>query len=88
MRCQRSISEAIYLKRNPHGDPFHFSATLERRFNFCSDLGSGFIGRRDEEKQGSVRLGNTDPQLVKRFVEFLKIFYEYPEGKFHLACNI
>ncbi|MDP2598738.1 MAG: hypothetical protein Q8P49_02825 [Candidatus Liptonbacteria bacterium] len=73
---KRSISEAIYSKRNPNGDPF-----LVRRAKTLSEaklLGFGlglYWGEGNKRNANSIRLGNTSPGLIKKFIEFLiKIF--------------
>jgi len=63
------------------------AATLGKTIHFCSTW-LGLLGRGTKKNKGSVRLGNTDPQLVKRFVEFLKHFYDIQEGKFRFGLQI
>jgi hypothetical protein len=54
---RRSISESVYIKNNPNGDPFSF--------------------RKPETKANkySIRLGNTDPDLLQYFILFLVTFF-------------
>ena len=70
---KRSISEAVYLKYNPNGDPFK---VIEKPRNIDEailyGLGLGlFWGEGNKKNKNAVRLGNTDPRLIKRFLDFL-----------------
>lgn len=68
----RSISEAIYIKNNPNGDPFSFKKpeTLEEARLYGLGIGL-YWGEGTKADKGSVRLGNTDPELIKNFINFL-----------------
>mgnify|MGYP001604613233 CR=1 FL=1 len=72
----RSISEAIYLKNNPDGDPFKFIELKEFNDAILFGLGMGlYWGEGTKANKDSVRLGNTDPALIRRFMDFLiKLF--------------
>lgn len=72
----RSISEAVYIKNNPNGDPFKFTPPKSQYLNKLFGLGLGlYWGEGTKANKASVRLGNSDPQLVKVFIVFLeKIF--------------
>lgn len=73
----RSISEAIYQKNNPTGDPFSFQMpdTMEQAQLFGMGLGL-YWGEGTKANKHSVRLGNTDPKLLKMFIRFLvEIFH-------------
>ena len=83
---KRNHSEATYVKRNPNGDPFKIKKKLNLKEAELKALGLGlYWGEGDKsENNTSVRLSNTDPQLIKKFREFLikicgvkeeKIFY-------------
>lgn len=72
----RSISAAIYLLNNPGGDPFTLirPKTLEQARLLGIGIGL-YWGEGNKANKTSVRLGNTDPKLIKTFMEFLiKIF--------------
>jgi len=73
---KRSISEAMYLKLNPNGDPFSYNAPRSKTEWLLFGLGIGlFWGEGNKRNKFSVRLGNTDPRLIKTFLMFLdKIF--------------
>ncbi len=68
----RSRSEATYLKNNPTGDPFNF--TLPKTLKDAQLLGIGlglYWGEGTKADKVSVRLGNTDPALIRKFIECL-----------------
>ena len=68
---RRSISEAIYRMHNPDGDPFEIKKNLTRKDIFLKDLGIGlYWGEGHKRSKHSVKVGNTDPYLIKKFVEF------------------
>ena len=69
---KRTISEAIYIKHNPTGDPFKIiePSTLEESKLLGFGLGL-YWGEGTKADINSVRLGNTDPNLIKKFLDFL-----------------
>lgn len=68
----RSISDAIYLKHNPHGDPFKILKPASIEEAFLKGLGLGlYWGEGTKANKTSVRLGNSDPFLIKNFIDFL-----------------
>jgi hypothetical protein len=69
----RSISDAVYLKNNPNGDPFQFRKpqTLADAKLFGFGLGL-YWGEGTKANKHSVRLGNTDPDLIAVFIKFLE----------------
>ncbi len=72
---RRTISEAIYEKRNPLGNPF--SLMEPKSFDEIMLMGMGlglYWGEGNKLNKNSVRLGNTDPALVKAFIAFLNLF--------------
>jgi len=73
----RTISEAIYTKRNPDGDPFKVKAPANKEESFLKGLGLGlYWGEGTKANKVSVRLGNTDPVLIDHFIKFLVKCYE------------
>jgi hypothetical protein len=79
---KRTISEAIYQKNNPKGDPFLFNypKTLHQMFLFGLGLGL-FWGEGSKKNLHAVRLSNSDPRLVKKFIDFLINIYDIDKGK-------
>jgi hypothetical protein len=69
---KRSLSEAIYAKCNPGGDPFRLMPIRTTEDAKLLGLGLGlFWGEGNKKNKTAVRLGNTDPALIKLFVRFL-----------------
>lgn len=70
---RRSWSEATYIKRNPNGDPFKIKNKLNKSEVLLKGLGLGlYWGEGDKSIDNTqVRISNTDPQLIKKFKEFL-----------------
>lgn len=70
--AKRSISEAIYLKNNPNGDPFKIKKSLTPQEYKLLGMGLGlYWGEGSKKGVYNVRLSNTDPKLIKKFLEFL-----------------
>lgn len=68
----RSQSEAIYLKQNPHGDPFKIKKRLtidELKLKYLA-LGL-YWGEGSKANKSAVKVGNTDPNLIKQFRRYL-----------------
>lgn len=69
---RRSISDAIYQKHNPLGDPFTVKVPMNIDEGILYGLGLGlYWGEGTKRNKYSVRLGNTDPDLIKCFLKFL-----------------
>ncbi|MFA5877977.1 MAG: hypothetical protein WC845_01275 [Candidatus Staskawiczbacteria bacterium] len=69
---KRTISEAIYLKNNPNGDPFRIKKDLTTDEQNLLGLGLGlYWGEGNKKSKTAVRLGNSDPKLIRTFREFL-----------------
>lgn len=86
---KRSISDAIYIKNNPKGDPFSFQAPRSNSDWFLSGLGLGlYWGEGTKKNLRTVRLGNTDPCLVRAFLIFLRRIYGIDGSKLHFALQI
>jgi hypothetical protein len=72
----RTISEAVYIQKNPNGDPFklNYPKNLNEGKLFGFGLGL-YWGEGTKANKYAVRLGNSDYRLIKKFIEFLeKIF--------------
>lgn len=86
---KRSISEAIYTKNNPKGDPFTPVTTKIDTNSFLFGLGLGlYWGEGTKKNLSSVRLGNTDPHLVRAFILFLRKSYDIDESRLRFALQI
>jgi hypothetical protein len=86
---KRSISEAIYAKHNPHGDPFAIRAARTNQDYFLFGLGLGlYWGEGTKRNLNTIRLGNTDPYLIKAFLTFLRKIYDIDDSKLRFALQI
>ncbi len=69
---KRSISEAIYLKHNPNGDPFRIKKDLTPKERQLLGLGLGiYWGEGNKVKKGAISVSNSDYKLIQKFIEFL-----------------
>jgi hypothetical protein len=86
---KRSIADALYERKNPNGDPFsikHFESNFDY---FLFGLGCGlYWGEGNKKNRTCVRLGNTDPMLVKIFILYLNERYAIDEQKLHYGLQI
>ncbi len=86
---KRSISNALYLKHNPNGDPFGVKALSRPEDLFLKGLGLDlYWGEGTKRDENSVRLGNTDPDLILTFILFLKKIYGIKEDKLRFGLQI
>ena len=69
---KRTISEAIYLKNNPNGDPFDVKVPDNLYLSELKGIGIGlYWGEGSKKNKNSIKLCNTDPALINKFIEFL-----------------
>ena len=69
---RRTISDAVYLKNHPNGDPFKFIRPHNLEGAKLFGLGVGlYWGEGNKANKTSIRLGNTDPNLINTFIKFL-----------------
>lgn len=86
---KRSISEAIYHKHNPNGDPFDLKKPVNLYEAELYGMGLGlYWGEGTKANKYSVRLGNTDPLLIKKFIEFLEIICGINRRKLRFGLQI
>ncbi len=86
---KRSISDAVYIKLNPKGDPFSVVRLSKSEEWFLYGLGLGlFWGEGNKVNKNAVRLGNTDPDLIVAFLSFLKIIYQIDERKLRFGLQL
>jgi hypothetical protein len=86
---RRSISEAIYARRNPDGDPFKFRMPLTAEEWRLFGLGLGlYWGEGNKASKQMVRINNTDPRLLKAFMDFMEKFFCVKKEKLRLQIQI
>jgi len=86
---KRSISESVYLYYNPRGDPFDIVTprTIEEATLFGLGIGL-YWGEGNKSNKTAVRLGNTDPELIKKFIEFLVKICRVSKKKMRFGLQI
>lgn len=85
----RSRSEAVYLRCNPGGDPFKFVPPKNFKDAELFGLGLGlYWGEGTKASKDSIRLGNTDPYLIKKFMDFLIRFFSIEKDDLHFGLQI
>ena len=86
---KRSISEAIYVKHNPRGDPFKIREVETLADAKLFGLGLGiYWGEGNKKNKNSVRVGNTDPRLVQNFIKFLIRIFDIDTPKLRFGLQI
>ena len=69
----RTRSEAGYLQNNPGGDPFRLKSRFTRNDLVLLGVGLGiWWGEGNKRHKGAIRVGNSDPKLIKAFIDFLR----------------
>ena len=69
---RRSRSEASYRKHNPCGDPFKVKEELNREEDCLKALALGlYWGEGTKQNPISIRIANSDPALLRVFINFL-----------------
>lgn len=86
---RRTRSEAMYLKYNPNGNPFKIKKPKSLEESKLLGLGLGlYWGEGTKSSRHSVRLGNTDPELIRNFIEFLEIICGVNRSKLSFGLQI
>ncbi len=86
---KRTISDAIYELKNPNGDPFSFNKPKNLSQIFLFGLGLGlYWGEGLKRGKGAVRLTNTDPKMIKKFIEFLEKVFVIDRNRLRFSIQI
>ncbi|MBP6924174.1 MAG: hypothetical protein KBB78_01255 [Candidatus Pacebacteria bacterium] len=86
---KRTISEAQYVKRNPEGDPFIFKSPQTEGEWFLYGLALGlYWGEGNKKSKTAVRIGNTDPDLLRYFLDFLIQMYRVDVSRLRYGLQI
>lgn len=86
---RRSISEAVYQINNPNGDPFTVKSIETLKDAELFGLGIGlYWGEGNKANIHSLRLGNTDPALLRVFMKFLINLYGVKREDFRISLQI
>ncbi len=87
--ARRSISEAAYIKHHPKGDPFRFDPPKTSKDFLLFGIGIGlYWGEGTKANKHSIRLGNTDPELLKVFMKFLARFFSIRSKDFRFCLQL
>jgi len=79
----------VYYKCNPNGDPFSIKSLRTIEEGFLYGLGLGlYWGEGNKRNKNSLRLANTDPRLVKKYIEFLINIYNIDENKLKFGLQV
>lgn len=86
---KRSISEAIYQKRNKNGDPFLIKNVSSINDARLMGLGLGlYWGEGNKRNKNTIRLGNTDSGIINKFIEFLLVILGAKKDKLRFGLQI
>jgi hypothetical protein len=86
---RRSISESVYLKNNPKGDPFLLREPKNIEEAVLYGIGIGlYWGEGTKANNYSIRLGNTDPDLVLTFIIFLETFFSISKDQLRFGVQV
>jgi hypothetical protein len=86
---RRSISDAVYQRANPNGDPFGFNRPETTQDYLLMGLGLGlYWGEGDKINRHSLRLGNTDPELLKMYMAFLVLIFKVDKDDLRFGLQV
>ncbi len=86
---KRSIADALYQKWNPYGDPFEVQQPKTVEEGILYGLGVGlYWGEGTKASKTSVKLSNTDPELIGAFLAFLHKFYRIDSKRLRFGLQI
>jgi hypothetical protein len=86
---KRTISDALYELKNPNGDPFSLThpQTLEEGILFGMGLAL-YWGEGTKRGSGGMRLTNSDPKLIRKFIEFSEKFLNIDRKRLKFSIQI
>ncbi len=88
--AKRSISEALYLKHNPKGNPFKVKKPENDKDFLWLGIGLGlYWGQGSLANKSSIRISSTDPSLITIFIRFLtgSFYVDAKKLRFGLQIN-
>lgn len=86
---KRSLSEAIYLKQNPDGDPFCIKKNLTSEEKQLLGLGIGiYWGEGNKVSKSTMSISNSDPKIIEKFIEFLTKICQINTNKLRFNLQI
>ena len=86
---RRSRSEATYIQKNPDGDPYKIIAIDSTEKAELLSLGIGlFLGEGNRRDHFHMRFTNSDPNIIKLFLQFIRKICCVKEEKINAFINI
>lgn len=86
---RRTRSDATYARHNPNGDPFTIKTRFTAKERELYGMGLGlYWGEGTKANPSSVRLGNSDPGIILRFIEFLEHIYGVSRQNMHFGMQL
>lgn len=86
---KRSISDAVYTRLNPNGDPFEVKKVESIEDALLVGIGLGlFWGEGNKKDFGTLRLGNSDPDLMRLFLYFLEKRYQIKKHRLRFGLQL
>jgi len=86
---KRTIADAMYRRHNPGGDPFLITEIDTVPKALLAGLGIGlYWGEGNKRNPSAIRLGNTDPLLIRKFIQFLRDILGVPVAKLRFGLQI
>ena len=86
---RRSISDSVYRRCNPNGDPFNIKHIETIQDAELLGMGLGlYWGEGTKQSKTSVRLGNTDAGIIKTFIKFLTDICDIDTNKLRYSLQI
>ena len=87
--ARRTIRDAVYNWHNPNGDPFRINNFEIDQNSLLFGLGIGlYWGEGTKASSSSVRLGNSDPNLINAFIKFLTDIYSVDKSKLKFGLQL
>jgi hypothetical protein len=86
---RRTRSDATYARHNPNGDPFTIKTRLTAKERELYGVGLGlYWGEGTKANPSSVRLGNSDPGIILKFIKFLEQIYGVSRQNMHFGMQL
>ena len=86
---KRTISEAIYGLKNPLGDPFVLKQPKNLEEGILYGLGIAlYWGEGTKRGNGGMRITNSDPKLLRKFIEFLEKFLSIDSKRLRFSIQL
>lgn len=83
---RRKISNALYIKNNPLGNPYKIKKIKLDNYSFLLGLGLGiYWGEGNKADKYSIRVGTSDPNMILTFRHFLITICSVKNEKFHYS---